>query len=78
MSHPSLYGKLNPSGDYATYTASSATDYLTLGGNVWAAGLGLMNGIGPVSYTHLDVYKRQARCRRKCVTIWFYITVALN
>ena len=47
VSHPSLYGKLNPSGDYATYTASSATDYLTLGGNVWAAGLGLMNGIGP-------------------------------
>ena len=47
LSHPSLYGKLNPSGDYATYTASSATDYLTLGGNVWAAGLGLMNGIGP-------------------------------
>ena len=47
VSHPSLYGKLNSSGDYATYTASSATDYLTLGGNVWAAGLGLMNGIGP-------------------------------
>ena len=47
LSHPSLYGKLNSSGDYATYTASSATDYLTLGGNVWAAGLGLMNGIGP-------------------------------
>ena len=47
VSHPSLYGKLNPSGDYATYTASSATDYLDLGGNVWAAGLGLMNGIGP-------------------------------
>ena len=47
LSHPSLYGKLNPSGDYATYTASSATDYLKLGGNVWAAGLGLMNGIGP-------------------------------
>ena len=47
LSHPSLYGKLNPSGDYATYTASSATDYLALGGNVWAAGLGLMNGIGP-------------------------------
>ena len=23
-------------------------------------------------------YKRKARCRRKCVTIWFYITVALN
>ncbi len=47
VSHPSLYGKLNPSGDYATYTASSATDYLKLGGNVWATGLGLMNGIGP-------------------------------
>ena len=47
LSHPSLYGKLNPSGDYATYTASSATEYLKLGGNVWAAGLGLMNGIGP-------------------------------
>ena len=23
-------------------------------------GFGLMNGIDPVSYTHLDVYKRQA------------------
>ena len=47
ISHPSLYGKLNSSGDYATYTASSATDYLDLGGNVWNAGLAVMNGIGP-------------------------------
>lgn len=47
ISHPSLYGKLNSSGDYATYTASSATDYLNLGGNVWNAGLAVMNGIGP-------------------------------
>ena len=47
ISHPSVYGKLNSSGDYAKYTASSNTEYLTAGGNVWAAGLGLMNGIGP-------------------------------
>ena len=47
ISHPSLYGKLNSSGDYATYTSSSATDYLDLGGNVWNAGLAVMNGIGP-------------------------------
>ena len=47
ISHPSLYGKLNSSGDYATYTSSSATDYLELGGNVWNAGLAVMNGIGP-------------------------------
>ena len=47
ISHPSLYGKLNSSGDYATYTSSSATDYLELGGNVWNAGLDVMNGIGP-------------------------------
>ena len=47
ISHPSLYGKLNSSGDYATYTASSDTGYLTAGGNVWNAGLAVMNGIGP-------------------------------
>ena len=47
ISHPSLYGKLNSSGDYAKYTASSDTAYLTAGGNVWNAGLALMNGIGP-------------------------------
>ena len=47
ISHPSVYGKLNSSGDYAKYTASSNTEYLTAGGNVWNAGLALMNGIGP-------------------------------
>ena len=46
LSHPALYGQLNPSGDTATYNAGS-TYYLEYGGNVWAAGLGLMNGIGP-------------------------------
>ena len=47
ISHPSVYGKLNSSGDYAKYTASSNTEYLTAGGNVWNAGLAVMNGIGP-------------------------------
>lgn len=46
LSHPALYGQLNSSGDTATYNAGS-TYYLEYGGNVWAAGLGLMNGIGP-------------------------------
>lgn len=46
LSHPALYGQLNPSGDTATYNAGS-TYYLEYGGNVWVAGLGLMNGIGP-------------------------------
>ena len=59
LSHPTLYGKLNSSGDYATYTASSATDYLTLGGNVWAAGLGLMNGIGPYNESSDYPYSEQ-------------------
>lgn len=46
LSHPALYGQLNSSGDTATYNEGS-TYYLEYGGNVWAAGLGLMNGIGP-------------------------------
>ena len=46
QSHPALYGQLNPSGDTATY-AAEPTYYLEYGGNVWVAGLGLMNGIGP-------------------------------
>ena len=25
-------------------------------------GAGLVGGLGPVSYTHLDVYKRQVQC----------------
>ena len=46
ISHPSLYGKLNSSGDTATYIQDT-TYYLTKGGNVFNAGLGLMNGFGP-------------------------------
>ena len=39
-------------------------DWKTLTTDV-AAGVGIENwalGVGPVSYTHLDVYKRQALC----------------
>ncbi len=54
ISHPSLYGKLNASGDYAAYTASTDTEYLTAGGNVWNAGLAIMNGIG--SYNESSEY----------------------
>ncbi len=53
ISHPSLYGQINSSGDTATYVQDD-TYYLSKGGNVWVTGLGLMNGFGP--YNESDEY----------------------
>ena len=53
ISHPSLYGQINSSGDTATYVQDD-TYYLSKGGNVWFTGLGLMNGFGP--YNESDEY----------------------
>lgn len=53
ISHPSLYGQINSSGDTATYTQSD-TYYLEKGGNVRTTGIQLMNGFGP--YNESDEY----------------------
>ncbi|MGN0699072.1 MAG: fibronectin type III domain-containing protein, partial [Ruminiclostridium sp.] len=47
IAHPALFGPLNLSGDTATYTGSSSTHYLEIGGNAWCAAFAIMNGVGP-------------------------------
>ena len=39
---------------------------LAFGGAYYAYVDAASAGVGPVSYTHLDVYKRQSSCRRGC------------
>ena len=46
-----------------TYPAYIACNLFTSEDNMYTGGSG-KNGFGPVSYTHLDVYKRQALCCR--------------
>ena len=39
-------------------------------GMAGVSGVGISFGADPVSYTHLDVYKRQLRRQNGCFTIW--------